>query len=214
MTSYEMKPNQKLPIAIIGAGGHAKEVYQTLLRYPTGTIEFLGFFVTIEVLSNESLYGWKVQPMANIPVHANVHIAIGSIAGRRMINDLTHDKKKITIVDCAAIIGSDVELGDGCYIAPNATITANVRIGINCIVNTAATICHDVQMGGYCNISPAATICGGAQLGEGVYIGAASIIREKIKITDNTIIGMGANVLHPIEKEGTYVGNPAAIIPS
>ena len=41
-----------------------------------------------------------------------------------------------------------------------------------------------------------------------VYFGTSAIIKQGLKICDNTIVGMGGVVVNDIEQSGTYVGNP------
>ena len=56
---------------------------------------------------------------------------------------------------------------------------------------------------------PNAVVGGNVTINNKVYMGSCSNIKEKIKIIDNTIIGMNAAVVKNITESGTYVGVPA-----
>ena len=55
-------------------------------------------------------------------------------------------------------------------------------------------------------------ISGDCKIGDNVYIGTGATIKQGVSIASNTVIGMGAVVVKDINKEGTYVGNPAKIL--
>jgi UDP-3-O-[3-hydroxymyristoyl] glucosamine N-acyltransferase len=55
---------------------------------------------------------------------------------------------------------------------------------------------------------PGSIVSGNVNIGDKVYLGTNSSIREKLSITDNTIIGLNTGIVKSIDKSGTYVGNP------
>ena len=56
----------------------------------------------------------------------------------------------------------------------------------------------------------AGVIVGGFdEIGEGAFIGLNAILRNRIKIGSNVIIGMGAVVTKSVEDNLTVIGNPA-----
>ena len=101
-----------------------------------------------------------------------------------------------------------INIGEGCYIAPEATLTCNIKLGQHVHINTSATVCHDVEIGRYTFVGPGSVVCGNVFVGEDCYIGAGVTIKDQVSIVDNVIVGAGSLVLYDITEPGTYVGNP------
>jgi sugar O-acyltransferase (sialic acid O-acetyltransferase NeuD family) len=203
--------NQKIiknmKIAIIGAGGHAKEVYQSILHQEAvDTID--GFFVEPEfVTEGASLYGLPIKSLEELDTDRHmIHIAVGNIEFRsRMYQNLKEFGFHFAnVIDSRSNI-SNSTLGEGVYVAPGSQITADAKIGNCVIVNTGSIISHDCEIHDFCNISPGSVLCGDVRVGEKSLIGAGSVIREKVWIRDNVILGMGSIVTKNILDPGTYV---------
>ncbi len=132
--------------------------------------------------------------------------------------------------------GIHPELGNDCFIAPNATIVGDVIMGDNCSVWFNAVVRGDVnsiRIGNKVNIQDGAvihctyektkTIIGdnvsighnaivhGCTVEDNVLIGMGAIIMDNARIGSNTIIAAGAVVLEGTKVEpGTiYAGVPA-----
>ena len=126
--------------------------------------------------------------------------------------------------------------GEGCFIAPNATIVGDVIMGNDCSVWFNAVIRGDVnsirigdkvnvQDGAviHCTFRRAKTIIGnnvsighnaivhGCTVHDNVLIGMGSIVMDKAIVNSNTIIAAGAVVLENTVCEGCaiYAGVPA-----
>jgi len=56
---------------------------------------------------------------------------------------------------------------------------------------------------------PGTMIGGDVQVCEGAYIGASVSIKEKIKIGQWSVVGMGSVVINDVLASSTYVGVPA-----
>lgn len=197
-----------MKLAIIGAGGHAKEVYSSLEKDPNFDFgNFAGFYTDVDNFNNQ-LFG---HPVLNInglnPKEHQVHIAVGDIPFRTKISKKLLNKgfDFVTIVDPSSVLASNVVIGDGTFIAPSATINIDSRIGFCTIINTGSIISHDANIADYINISPGVILCGSVSIGSGSYIGAGTIIREKVKVESNVTIGMGSVVSSDVENEGTYI---------
>ena len=128
------------------------------------------------------------------------------------------------------------QMGENCFIAPNATIVGNVEMGDECSVWFNAVIRGDVnfiKIGNRVNIQDGAIIhctfekCGtiiennvsighnaivhGCVIHQNVLIGMGSIIMDNVQIGSNSIIAAGAVVLENtiVEPGSIYAGVPA-----
>ena len=196
-------------VAIIGAGGQAKETYTVLERMSGwADFEFVGFFETVH--TKDEFLGHPVRPISEYNSEFVYHIAIGNEKVRKQIvESLPRETIWLTLVDPSATIGNDVKIGEGSFIGQHSIVTEGVSIGKHTHLNIQCTVSHDTTCGDYMTMAPGARIMGGCSLGENVYIGAASAIRDKVKIANNITIGMGAMVVKDIIEPGTYVGVPA-----
>jgi sugar O-acyltransferase (sialic acid O-acetyltransferase NeuD family) len=198
-----------MKLAIIGAGGHAKEVYHSVLEQ-NAEIEIDGFFVEPQYLGEDpgTLYGIPIKSVEMLDTDVHVlHLAIGNSELRARMYRSFKDFgfHFATIVDPRSNTSKNLNLGEGCFVAPGSTITADVRIGNCVIINTGAIISHDCEIQDFCTISPGSILCGNVRVGESSYIGAGSIIREKIWIRDHVVLGMGSVVIKNILDPGTYI---------
>jgi UDP-3-O-[3-hydroxymyristoyl] glucosamine N-acyltransferase len=55
---------------------------------------------------------------------------------------------------------------------------------------------------------PGSIISGNVTIGDNVYLGTNSAIKEKTKLCDNLVIGMGGMVVNNIDHHGIYIGVP------
>ena len=219
-------------IVIIGAGGHGREVrsyIEDLVRRgerlrlvgfvdegkPRGMwagVEILGGFEALEAFLRLR-QGWVLHYIT----------AVGDNAARQRL--VQKVQRVVRNMECAggnlvawtlrhpmAIVGEDVEIGEGSCLAPGSIITTRVRIGKNCIVNVNASISHDSTIGDFVNVNPGATICGNVRIGKGCYIGAGATVIDGVSVGEWTIVGAGAVVVDDLPPHVIAVGVPARVI--
>ncbi len=115
--------------------------------------------------------------------------------------------------------GKKPEIGEGCFIAENATIIGDVKIGAGSSVWFNAVIRGDaapIVIGERCNIQDNAILhCQEfwpLNMGNGVTVGHGAIVHSA-NIHDNVLIGMGATVINLAEiGEGAIVGAGAVVL--
>jgi carbonic anhydrase/acetyltransferase-like protein (isoleucine patch superfamily) len=110
--------------------------------------------------------------------------------------------------------------GNGCYIAPNATIVGDVVMGDNCSIWFNAVLRGDVniiRMGNKVNVQDGAIIhCtyqkAGTLIGNNVSIGHNAIVHGCV-IEDNVLIGMGAIVMdHALVGSNSIIAAGAVVL--
>ncbi|MFC5624074.1 gamma carbonic anhydrase family protein [Algoriphagus winogradskyi] len=109
--------------------------------------------------------------------------------------------------------GKSPSFGDGCWLAPNATIVGDVQTGDNCTIWFNAVVrgdVHEIRIGNDTNIQDGAIIhCtyqkAGTYIGNQVSIAHNAIVHG-CTIHDRVLIGMGAIVM-----DGAIVNSGAVI---
>lgn len=192
-------------LMILGAGGHARVVYDIAKSLRYETIQFLDDF------SQEQCVVGKIQDFSLFTETHDFIVAIGNNATRKKIYDLisASDAKIASLIHPSAILGSAVEIGAGTVIMPGAVVNNGAKIGAGVIINTCASVDHDCCIGDFSHISVGARVAGTVKIGNNSFIGAGAIIINNVSLCDDVTLGAGAVVVKNIETEGTYVGVPA-----
>ena len=186
--------------ALIGAGGSAREI-----MFQIG--EKLPCFVD-DIYYDNSPDVFKISDFDSKKYEVLVTIGDSQLKSE-MVSRLPIDTKYFTFIHpTAQIMSDDVIINEGCFIGANSIITCNVKLGKHSLLNRGVHIGHDSIVGDYFSAMPGSIVSGNVIIGNKVYMGTNSTIREKIKITDNVVIGLNSGVLKDINKSGVYVGTP------
>lgn len=208
-----------LPIIVIGAGGHAKVLIDTLLDQNKNIIGIVDKEVS---KTKNGLLGIQVLGTDDVVLQYQAEDislvnGIGSVEHthlRKNVND--HFKQRgysfTRVIHSSAIIAKDVICGEGVQVMAGAIIQTGSRIGMNTIINTKASIDHDCKIGAHVHIAPGVTISGGVQIGDGVHIGTGATLIQGIKVGPNSVIGAGSVVIRDVMSGTAVVGVPAAVL--
>lgn len=194
-------------IIIIGAGGHGKVLADLAIKNEYEVVGFLDDAKPIGQHGKFSILGC-VDIASEYKDECEFVIAVGNNHTREKIaNRLS--LKWATLIHPAAVLGMDVEIGEGTVVMANAVINAGAKVGKHCIINTAAVIEHDNYLENYVHISPRATVAGEVCIGSRSHIGVGAAIKNNLKITSDVVVGVGAAVVKDLLEPGVYYGVPA-----
>lgn len=140
-------------------------------------------------------------------------IAIGSSRTRRAVSERLRCKAGVLVAP-NAIVGSDVEYGEGAVFCPFAMATVAVRIGRHFQCNMYSYVAHDCIIGDYVTFAPRVSCNGNVHIEDDVFIGSGAVIRHgrpgnPIVIGAGATVGMGAIVTKSVPAGAVVVGNPA-----
>ena len=203
--------NNKNNIAIIGAGGFGREVFNLINANQYQCIGFIDYKKTekelpVPIIGHEN----DMEKLVFTYSFSNCVIAIGDADQRKNI----YTKIKEFDIQFPAIVHSsiqsfskDIDLGTIIY--PGVVIMNNCKIGKFSLLNSGVTLGHDVVIGNFCTINPGAHLAGRITIGNGSFIGIGTSIKEEITIGKNAIIGAGSVVLNDVPDGATVYGVPA-----
>ena len=185
--------------ALIGNGGHAKEVMvqmgETIDRFVEDS-----FYIEEENVFKLSDFN---------PEKYEVMIAISNNDVRKRISMcLPNQTKYFSFVHPTSIIYSN-SIGEGTFIGAYCIVTHNVKMGHHVLLNRANHVGHDCHLGDFVSLMPGSIISGNCKIGNNVFFGTNSSVREKTNICDHVNIGMGSAVIKDIKEPGVYVGVPS-----
>lgn len=204
----------KKKLLIIGASGHGKVVVDIAIKMNKWRyIAFLDDDPSITECMGFSVRG-KTEDAFKYADEADIFVAVGNNEIREKVQNKLESAgiKPPLLIHPSAIIGSEVEVGNGTVIMAGVVVNSATRIGKGCIINTAATLDHDNRIADFVHISPGAHLAGMVEVGKKTWIGIGSTISNNLTITGNCKIGAGAVVVKTIAESGTYVGVPARSI--
>lgn len=200
------------PVAVVGAGGHAREVHDLLDACER---QLLGFFADghADHALIEERGARVLGPVADLdrqPSHVEYVIAIGSGAARRRIDTALAPRTAAVLVHPGAVLGGfRVELGAGSLLFPGVVITTNVTLGRHVHLNARSSVSHDSRLQDYVTVGPGCCIAGNVVVETGATLGTASCVIPHVTIGAGAVIGAGAAVVRDVPAGVTAVGVPA-----
>ena len=200
----------------MGAGGHAKVVADTLLD--TGA-NIRGFVDRGPKKSVDSILGIAVifgeTFILNLdPSEVRLCNGVGYFGRdthRRDVYESFAQKGYVfeQVVHPSAIIGREVNVGNGAQIFAGTIVQSGTSVGADTIINTAVSVDHDCVIGDHVHIAPGAKLSGDVSIGNEVMIGTGASVIHGISIGARSIVGAGAAVIRNVTADTVAVGTPA-----
>lgn len=186
-------------IILVGYGGHAKSVADSIMR--NGQYNIVGYTDMVPAegapytyLGNDDV----LQNWFNCGVR-NAVVCLGYL-GKGDIRERLYKKLKSigyklpVIIDPSAIISSNSKIGEGTFVGKGAIVNAESEIGKMCIVNTKALIEHECKIEDFSHIAVGAVLCGQVRVGKAAFVGAnATVIQCRI-INEHQLVPAGVVV--------------------
>ncbi|WP_257574921.1 acetyltransferase [Shewanella algae] len=201
-----MSDDTRLPIVMIGGGGHASVLADILVSQGR---EILAV-VSPDDIRQRSVFKGMTQLRNDDDVfafHKNEVLLVNGIGMmpksdvKRKINEhfLSLGYQFETVIADSAFVSSKSIIEPGAQILPMAIVQTGATVGRHTVVNTGALVEHDCCIGAYNHIAPKATLCGQVKTEDNVYIGAGSTIIQGISIGRGSIVGAGASINQSLE---------------
>ncbi|MBU3681143.1 MAG: acetyltransferase [Flavobacterium sp.] len=200
---------------ILGAKGHAKEVFDLL---DPSECNNLCFFDNVSEPRPVELFGYPVlNSLEALKQHfqnqANFIVGIGDCILRYKLQQLAeaHGGKATSLVAKSAHLSNSALLGEGVSLMAFSLVSAHVSLGKGVLINANAAIHHDCQLGNFVEIGPGAKLLGQVNVGDFTFIGANATILPKLSIGSNVVIAAGAMVTQDVPDNCMVAGNPAQL---
>lgn len=201
------------PIIILGNGGHASVLTETLISQSHSIIGFTS--PTREKNSYGLDYIGDDSALSQFdPTQVELVLGLGTVKVSLFRKVLFEELKDLgytfaNVIHDSAIISPSVQLGEGVQIMAGAILQSNVEIQDNTIINTRTSIDHDTTIGKHVHIAPGVTISGGVHIGQACHVGTGATIIQSITIGNGSLVGAGAVVINNVDDGKKVVGVPA-----
>jgi sugar O-acyltransferase (sialic acid O-acetyltransferase NeuD family) len=198
-------------LGLIGAGGHAKVVYDAALKAKLA--ERIAVYDDDARLNGAAFFRLRITaPIgAGEALPGHVHVAVGDNRARAALAArlTAAGKRLLAVVHPAAITSEMSELAPGAFAAAGAIVAPSAAVAECAIINHGAIVDHDCAVGRYAHIAPGAILGGGVRVGEGALVGAGAVILPGIAVGNWTVVGAGAVVTRPVADNAKVYGAPA-----
>ena len=203
-------------LVIVGAGGHGREVYDTLLAVNAEqpTFRVLGV-VDDAPRHTDRLDRLGLELLGDVDwlvAHPCTYVlGIGTSAPRRALSDRlgAAGMTAATVVHPDARVGPDCRLGEGVMVFARSTVTTNVTLGRHTHLNVGCSVQHDTVVGEFVQFSPNVFVNGDCTLGDDVFLGTSATVTRGLTVGDGATVGAGAVVLDDVGPGTRVVGVPA-----
>ncbi len=182
-----------MKLHIIGAGGHAKVVIDSLNKKKYSNIYLYDDkYPKINKLGDIKI----INKVSAIPINKKdlYFVAIGNnkIRKKIILYLLSRNLKLETIINTSSLISKNSKIMPGTLIGPRAIINSGACIEKGCIINTASIIEHDCYISDFTHVAPGSMLGGGVYLDKMCLIGIGSIIIPNVKVKKNTLVKAGS----------------------
>ncbi|MFW9270432.1 acetyltransferase [Pseudomonas sp. NR3] len=209
--------NNRKPLVILGAGGHAKVLLSLVMSAgfevlgvcdPALTDQIGGQWRGIPILGGDAAL--DALPPGTVELVNGIGQLVGT-SGRQGIYQLMKERgyRFPVLLHPTAWVDATADLHEGVQVMAGAIIQADVVVGTNSIINTRAGIDHDCWLGADVHVAPGATLCGSVQVGNGVFIGSGATVIQGLKIGMEAVVGAGAVLTKDLGSRQVMYG-PAA----
>lgn len=201
-------------VVIIGGGGHAKVVIESLRAAgqdiaaivdadPTPR-EVLGVPVVGDDLALQGLRDKGLDKL---------FVAVGDNRLRQTLGRKARELgfSLVNAIHPSAVISPSARLGDGVAVMAGAVVNAESWIGDLAIINTGAVVDHDCRLGAACHLGPASALAGGVSIGDRAFLGVGVRVIPGVAIGADTIVGAGGVVVRNLPDAKLAIGVPAKI---
>ena len=202
-------------LIIVGAGGMGRTIYDMARENAGYEKEFIiKGFIDDNLKSLDGFDGYPpvLGKISDYSIQQD-DIFVCSIGGdfRRqcMESILSRGGEFFTMIHPTSRIGTNVHIGEGCYVGAFTTIAADAYIDDYNFIQTNTIIGHDVHIGKWNRIDSFVMCVGGTRIGNGCMIHTHAMLNHNVEVGDGAHIGACSFVINSVPEGATVFGNPA-----
>lgn len=139
--------------------------------------------------------------------------ALGVPAVKRKCTELLLDRgaRFTQVIHQTAVLGDNVDLGEGVVMCPFSIASANNRLGRGVTLNLHASVDHDVNVDDWSQLSCHCDLTAAVQIGKEVFLGSSVAVIPGVRVGDGAYVGAGAVVVRDVPPGAKVFGVPARL---
>jgi UDP-perosamine 4-acetyltransferase len=202
-----LKDSPNKPVVVLGAGGHAKVIAESLSHAGR---EILGF-LTPEAepgtpFLGSSILGGDDAIEKYSPSEIDLVNGVGALPQQDLRWRLALEMRElgyrfITVVHPSAIVSPETHLEEGVQLMAGTIVQTGTRMGQDTILNTGAIVDHDCLIDENCHLAPGVVCSGGVRIGRGVHIGTGSVLIQNVTIGCGSILAAGSAIYRDVPEK-------------
>lgn len=200
---YTIKDTKSNHLIIYGTGGFAREIINVARQTHAYEVDYVIGGVG-DWNDKDSIMGVPVIPKSELETlyEQGYHKIVNAVA----VTPNAFSRKEIyaalkkknydfpNMINNRAVIGENVQMGEGNIIFAGAVIGPEARLGSSCIINANATIAHEVVISDCCHIAAGAVLAGGVVVDENTLVGQGCTVYSNVHIGKNVLIHNGCHI--------------------
>jgi len=221
MTSTDT--SQAFGLLLIGAGGHARVVADTLAAQRAAHPNVPPVVGYLD--ANPDLWGRTVDGLPVLgsdadltpwpPDRFRLVIAVGSVRAGGLRARLYDRFAALgyafqTVQHPTAWVSPRAVVAPGAQLFAGVVVQTGAHIGANAILNTRVAVDHDCRIGQHVHLAPGVVLSGNVTVREGAHLGTGSTVIQGVEIGAGATVGAGSVVIGPVPAGATVYGVPAS----
>ena len=201
-------------LALYGAGAIGREFRQIAVRSGDWSeVIFIDDRSDAKEIAGSPVFHFQMFRRKYSPEDVRFVVSIGEPKHRRdTFERMTRaGYRGGVLIDSTAYVSPDAEVGEGTAVYMGAYIGSQARVGKNCFISRNVSVGHDAAVDDHTRLGVNAFVGGHTKIGRRAYIGAGAMLRDRIRIGDESIVALGAAVFEDVPDGATVIGNPARI---
>lgn len=203
-------------VAIVGAGGHGRVVYDCLQLLYGRDLE-AAFFDDDYPRKCEVLGVPVVGLVAELCKDKSFTYAFVAIGDNHRRSELTHmltkaGKSLLTLVHPHTAVSKYARLGVGTIAVAGTIVNAGAVVGKGVILNTHCSVGHDCVVEDFAQLAPGVNLGGRAIVEEGTFLGIGAKVAPEVRVGAWAVIGAGSVVLKDVPPRVFCHGVPARTV--
>jgi len=200
-------------IVVVGAGGHAVSLTETLMATGYQVVAYTGDSAGSTLLGRPILTD---VPSSHVEAGGSVAVAIGDNWTRERVWHHLATRIPLTrlpvIVHPSASVSPLAQLGAGTVVLQGAIVGSGARVGIGCLINSGSILEHECVMGDFSSLAPGAVTGGRVRIGPRAAVSIGAIVKHGISIGSDSVVGAASYVHSDVPTGVVSYGAPARTV--
>ena len=211
--------SEKLPLILLGAGGHAKVLLALALAAgyklvgvcdPQLAPKEQGEWRGVPVLGGDEVLS-GLDPSSVALINGIGQMVGGQVRALAFARMREMGFRFPPLIHPMAWLAPGISLAEGAQVMAGAIVQPDCEIGENTIINTHASIDHDCIVADNVHVAPGATLCGGVHVGAGAFIGSGAIVIQGVHVGAAAVVGAGVTLARDLEPRAVRIGAASRI---